>query len=199
VNGINNLYDVLVSEMQWFLSLRDARMPLDLLLAKRISALAQFALFLSRPASRQQLLAAIPFHATKVQFDQDFKNPTKRHYLTFAAHKNAVAYGAIFWPVAEYIVPLLHYYTTIVRDFLLTDASLWVGGEAAQQFLFPPASVSAALLVDFGKTSFLPDLSLAQIRSMFCEHIQSIAVQPDHSWSTRAGLIQGTAAHGTHT
>jgi hypothetical protein len=152
-NALDNLFDILVSEMQFFQSFRDALLPMDITIARRLCGFCQFALFLSRPASRAQLLSLIPFETTRVQFEGGHG----RRYLTFASHKNAASFGAIFWPICDWVTPLLEYYTARVRAVLLTETVLW-GKDPAEveknsRFLFPPASISAGLLVEFGKVA----------------------------------------------
>jgi hypothetical protein len=192
-SALAHTFDVLVAEMNFFASVRDAHVLIDLRLAKRLAALCQFALFLSRPASRQQLVSLIPWKATKVQLED---TDACKVYLTFAKHKGASTYGAVFWPVSAWVTPLLQFYSARVRSVLLADSNLWGPDEAAADCFFPPASVSTVLLADFGKSAGLQDLTLAQIRTMFCEYVQSVAATPDHPWATRAEVIQATAAHG---
>jgi len=98
------------------------------------------------------------------------------------------------------VTPLLAFYSARVRDVLLTELSLWNVPEGnGEEFFFPPANASAALLTEFGKLAGLPDLTLAQIRTTCCEFVQSIAASPDSLWASRAAVIQATAAHGVST
>jgi hypothetical protein len=194
--ALSHLFDVLVAEMNFFASVREAHIILDLRLAKRITALCQFALFLSRPSSRQQLVSLIPWKSTNIQLE-NVGDKGQKVYLTFAKHKGAASYGALFWCVAPWIIPLLKFYCSSVRDVLLQDLSLWPE-ENCTEFFFPPHSASAVMLADFGKTSGMGmDLTLAQVRHVFCEFVQSVAHQPGHPWYSRADVIQASAAHGT--
>jgi hypothetical protein len=198
-NLLSRYFDCLTTEWQYFTAVKDAGISVDLPLAKRLAALCVFALFLSRPASRAQLIFLIPFSSTRVQFEDRRKAVAPRKvYLTFASHKGASSFGAIFWPVSHWITPLLEFYLYSVRPVLLTESSLW-GGEGTGDLLFPPATATGPLLLEFAKIAGLPDFSLSQIRTVFCDHVQGVALLPENEWCGRAKLIQNTASHGVST
>ena len=198
-NLLSRYFDCLTAEWQYYSAVKDAGISVDLPLAKRLAALCVFALFLSRPASRAQLIFLIPFSSTRVQFEDRRKAVAPRKvYLTFASHKGASSFGAIFWPVSHWITPLLEFYLYSVRPVLLTELSLW-GGEGTGDLLFPPATATGPLLIEFAKIAGLPDFTLSQVRTVFCDHVQGVALLPENEWCGRAKLIQNTASHGVST
>ena len=136
--------------------------------------------FLKRGVSRQGSLSYIPLRPVQLGCTQE-PAETSIH-LCLASHKSQKSYGAMYHEYPSDHKPLLAWYLSDVRPYLLTDKNITWESTDSIEMLFPSEAGITKLMTHFWKTSSAAarsvQMSLSDARTLMCRDIQSLVLDP---------------------